>query len=94
VVEMKNDSPSTMTISYDKKTQESYNVLEDRPYRTAQPKVFICWELSFCTFPQNRVTNGRARDIRWYYILAGLVLMVETASVDFDKSSRPCIWDA
>ena len=40
VVEMKNDSSSTMTISYDKKTQESYNVLEDRPYRTAQPKVF------------------------------------------------------
>jgi hypothetical protein len=36
---MKNDSPSTTTFTYDTKTQESYNVLDDRPYRTAQPKV-------------------------------------------------------
>jgi len=36
---MKNDS-STMTFSYDKKTQASYNnILEDKPFRTAQPKV-------------------------------------------------------
>lgn len=32
---------STPTISYDTKTQESYNnILDDRPYRSAQPKVF------------------------------------------------------
>jgi hypothetical protein len=37
---MKSDSSSTMTFSYDKKTQASYNnILEDRPFRTAQPKV-------------------------------------------------------
>jgi len=29
-----------MTFSYDKKTQQSYNnILEERTYRTAQPKV-------------------------------------------------------
>jgi len=39
---MKNDSSSTMTLTYDKKTQDSYNnILEDKPYRTAQPKVSI-----------------------------------------------------
>jgi hypothetical protein len=40
--EMKNDSSTTMTFSYDKKTQDSYNnILEDKPYRTAQPKVSL-----------------------------------------------------
>jgi hypothetical protein len=35
---MTNDS--TMTLSYDQKTQESYNgILEEKRYRTAQPKV-------------------------------------------------------
>jgi len=38
---MKNNDTSAMTISYDKKTQESYaGILEEKPFRTAQPKAF------------------------------------------------------
>jgi hypothetical protein len=37
---MKNDIALGMTISYDKKTTASYaGILEDKPFRTAQPKV-------------------------------------------------------
>jgi len=36
---MESNGMSAMTISYDKKTEASYaGILEDKPFRTAQPK--------------------------------------------------------
>ena len=60
---MKNDSSSTMTFSYDKKTQQSYNnILEERTYRTAQPKVPFP-ESDKCLTVQKRVTYHHHEDV-------------------------------
>jgi hypothetical protein len=52
-----------MTFSYDKKTQQSYNnILEERTYRTAQPKV-VFPETDKCLTLQKRVTYHHHEDV-------------------------------
>lgn len=61
---MKNDNSPSNTVSYDKRTQESYNgILEEKPYRTAQPRVRFKSVFCQLTFMQKRVTYHHHEDV-------------------------------
>lgn len=69
-------SDGAMTIGYDKKTQASYaGILEDKPFRTAQPKVSTL-PLSQIKLPrsaliaQKRVTYHHHEDVgNFHFVL-------------------------
>ena len=59
-----------MTFSYDKKTQQSYNnILEERTYRTAQPKVFLLILTLLLTL-QKRVTYHHHEDVGNFHFVS------------------------